>query len=56
VALDVIGWAVIEKWRRDNNLPSLAEAGREPTYIRVASELGLGIFDKNRISLREVNL
>lgn len=56
VALDVIGWALIEKWRRENNLPTLAEARREPTYIRVASELGLGVFDKNRISLREVSL
>jgi uncharacterized protein (DUF362 family) len=56
VALDVIGWEVIEKWRKENSLPTLREAGREPTYIRVASELGLGVFDKNRISLREVNL
>lgn len=56
VALDVIGWDVIEKWRKENNLPTLREASREPTYIRVASELGLGVFDKNRISLREVNL
>lgn len=56
VALDVIGWGVIEKWRKDNGLPTLKDAGREPTYIRVASELGLGIFDKNRITLREVTL
>ncbi|HSN97091.1 MAG TPA: DUF362 domain-containing protein [Candidatus Nanopelagicales bacterium] len=56
VAMDVIGWAVIEEWRRNNALPSLKEAGREPTYLRVACELGLGVYDKNRISLREVRL
>jgi len=56
VALDVIGWALIEKLRRDNSLPTLKDAGREPSYIKVASELGLGVFDKNRITLREVTI
>lgn len=56
VAQDVIGWGVIEKWRKDNDLPTLKDAGREPTYIRVAGELGLGVFDKNKIALREVAL
>jgi len=56
VAQDVIGWGVVEQWRKDNGLPTLRGAGREPTYIRIASELGLGIFDKNQISLREVSL
>ncbi|UQA61002.1 DUF362 domain-containing protein [Polyangium aurulentum] len=54
VAMDVIGWGVIEQWRKDNGLPTLKEAKREPTYIRIAGELGLGIYDKNRISMREV--
>jgi uncharacterized protein (DUF362 family) len=56
VAMDVIGWGVVEKHRRDNGLPTLKDAGREPTYIRVASELGLGVFDKNHIRLREVRI
>lgn len=56
VALDVLGWAVIEEHRKNNGLPSLKEAGREPTYLRVAGELGLGVFDKNRISLRDVKI
>ncbi len=56
VALDMIGWQLIEKIRKENGLPTLKEAAREPTYIRIASELGLGIFDKNRISMREVTL
>jgi uncharacterized protein (DUF362 family) len=56
VAMDVIGWGVVEQWRKDNKLPTLAEAGRDPSYIRVAGELGLGVYDKNRISMREVAL
>ncbi len=53
VALDVVGWQVVDKWRKDKNLPTLEQAKREPTYIRIASELGLGIADLNRIRLRE---
>jgi uncharacterized protein (DUF362 family) len=56
VAMDVIGWGVVEQWRKENSLPTLKSAGREPTYIRIASELGLGIYDKNRIHMREVSL
>jgi uncharacterized protein (DUF362 family) len=56
VALDVLGWAVVEEWRKNKQLPTLAEAGREPAYIRVASDLGLGVADKNRISLRDVKI
>jgi uncharacterized protein (DUF362 family) len=56
VAMDVLGWAVVEQHRRDNGLPSLKDAGREPTYIRTAGDLGLGVADKNRISLREVRI
>ncbi|MRG96841.1 DUF362 domain-containing protein [Polyangium spumosum] len=56
VAMDTLGWGIIEQWRKDNGLPTLKDAGREPTYIRIASELGLGVFDKNRISLREVTI
>lgn len=54
VALDVIGWQVVEKWRRDNGLPTLKDALREPTYIQNAADLGLGVFDKNHISMREL--
>jgi uncharacterized Fe-S center protein len=56
VALDVVGWALIEKLRKDNSLPTLKDAGREPSYIKIAGELGLGVFDKNRITLREVTI
>jgi uncharacterized protein (DUF362 family) len=56
VAMDVVGWAIVEDHRKNNGLPTLKEAGREPTYIRTAGDLGLGIADRNRISLREVTL
>jgi uncharacterized protein (DUF362 family) len=56
VAMDMIGWGVIEKWRKDKGLPTLAKAGREPTYIRLASDLGLGIADLNQIRMKEITL
>lgn len=56
VAMDIIGWGEVEKWRKDKNLPTLAAAKREPTYIRVAGELGLGIADKDQIRMREITL
>jgi len=56
VAMDTIGWGVVEKWRKENRLPTLKDADREPTYIQTAAELGLGVFDKNQLSLREVSI
>jgi uncharacterized protein (DUF362 family) len=56
VAMDVVGWGVVEKLRRDNGLPSLKEAGREPLYLKAAAELGLGVFDEASISVREIRL
>jgi uncharacterized protein (DUF362 family) len=56
VAMDVLGWSVVEQWRKDNGLPTLKDAGREPTYIHIAGELGLGVADKNRIALRDVKI
>ena len=56
VALDVVGWELVEKLRKDNGLPTLAGAGREPSYIRTASDLGLGVFDRQRIALHEATV
>jgi uncharacterized protein (DUF362 family) len=56
VAMDVVGWAVVEEWRKNNGLPTLKDAGREPTYIRTAGDLGLGVADKNRISVRDIKI
>jgi uncharacterized protein (DUF362 family) len=56
VAMDTIGVMEVEKWRKDKGLPTLAKAGRDPTYIRVAGELRLGVADKEQIRMREVTL
>lgn len=56
VAIDVIGWKVVEKLRKDNGLPTLEGAGRAPTYLKVAGELGLGIYDEKSIRFRDVTL
>ncbi len=56
VALDVIGWKVVEKLRKENGLSTLKAAGREPTYLKTAGELGLGVFDEKKIRLQDISL
>lgn len=53
VALDRMGWKLIEDMRCQKGLPSLAEAGREPTYIATAAALDLGTDNLEAIELRE---
>jgi uncharacterized protein (DUF362 family) len=38
VAVDLTGWKMIEEKRKEKNLPSLKEAGREPVYIYTAAD------------------
>lgn len=54
VAMDTIGWEVVEKLRAELNLKTLTEAGREPAYIKAAADLGLGVGDRSKITLKEV--
>jgi uncharacterized Fe-S center protein len=56
VAVDSIGWGEVEKARASFGLKSLKDEGREPTYIRSAESLGLGVADPKKITLREVTL
>jgi uncharacterized protein (DUF362 family) len=49
VALYFTGWKIIDSLRRESGLPTLAEAGREPGYIRTAARLGLGQADERLI-------
>ncbi len=51
VALDRVGWRMIEEKRAEHGLGSLAEVGREPTYIFTAadSKHRLGRADLNKI-------
>ncbi len=51
VAADTFGWEAIEQQRSERGLPTLCEAKREPTYIRTAEELGLGIGGRDRIEV-----
>lgn len=54
VAIDRIGWEVIEAKRRENNMPTLAEDNREPKYIFTAGNLGLGAANLNLIDYVEI--
>lgn len=56
VALDTVGWQVIEKARKENGMKTLAAVGREPKYIAKAASLGLGVHAESKISLKEVAL
>jgi len=53
VALDTVGWDIIEKQRKVNNLPSLKQANREPTYIATAADENhrLGCNDLGKIEV-----
>ncbi|MCK5267143.1 MAG: DUF362 domain-containing protein [Spirochaetes bacterium] len=58
VAVDSIGWKIIEAKRKEMKLKSLKEAGREPSYISIAAGSGynLGTNNINQISLVEEEL
>ena len=50
VAVDRIGLEMIERKRREVGMPPLKDVGREPGYIKTASERGLGVSDLGKIS------
>jgi hypothetical protein len=56
VALDTLGAELVDKLRAEAKLPDLKSAGRDPSYIRAAGMLGLGMHERDWISLREVTL
>jgi uncharacterized protein (DUF362 family) len=56
VALDRVGWEIIEKKRKEMNRPSLKEIGREPAYILTAGKKGLGQSDLAQIEWKKINL
>jgi uncharacterized protein (DUF362 family) len=56
VALDTVGWEIVEKLRAENKLKTLAAEGREPSYIKAAADLGLGIADRTKIQLKEITI
>jgi uncharacterized protein (DUF362 family) len=54
VAMDATGWDIVDKLRASLGLKSLADAGREPAYIKAAADLGLGVFERSQITVKEV--
>ena len=53
VAVDAVGWRLVERLRREKGLPTLAEDGRPPLYIQSAERLGLGRASESDIRLLE---
>ncbi|MBN2013343.1 DUF362 domain-containing protein [candidate division KSB1 bacterium] len=51
VAMDTVGWQIIEKKRAEQGMPPLTDVGRKPTYIATAGDErhGLGNSDMSRI-------
>ena len=56
VAMDTYGAMLVDKYRLDKGIKSLKDAKREASYIRVASDLGLGVGNLNDIRLREITI
>lgn len=56
VALDQVAYEILDGKRTEEGLPSLAEAGREPTYIATAADAGhrVGTNDPGRIDVIHV--
>lgn len=56
VAIDALGWQMIETKRREKGLPTLKAAGREPTYIATAADERhrLGCADLGKIKIVRV--
>jgi len=53
VAVDYLGWQMIEAKRQEMGLDSVAP---RPDFIRTAAELGLGVDDPTRIDLIDISL
>jgi uncharacterized protein (DUF362 family) len=56
VAMDTIGYELVEKARKDFGLKTLKDDGREPGYIALAAEIGLGVGDRAQIQLKEISI
>ncbi len=54
VAMDTMGWKVVEQARKDNKLKTLTQVGRAPKYIEKAADLGLGEHADAKIKMKTV--
>lgn len=51
VAMDTVGWNVVEHERKERGLKSLKDVAREPRYIQTAADFGLGAHHASDIRL-----
>jgi len=65
VALDHIGWEVIDAKRESAGMKKLVESlpdknstfvHRQPEHVEIAGALGLGVWERNKIDLRKVSV
>jgi uncharacterized protein (DUF362 family) len=56
VAMDTMGWKVVDDERKNRSLKSLKDSGREPRYIQTAADFGIGIGDLNKIKLQSYEI
>lgn len=54
IAIDTVGWQIIEARRKEVGLPPLAQVGRPVRYLQTAAQMGIGTNDPNRIKLVRV--
>jgi len=52
VAMDTVGWQVVDEERKKHNLRPLAEVLREPRYLHTAADFGLGVGQASAIQLK----
>lgn len=56
VALDRLGATLVDQFRSQHNMQSIAQRGDPARYIEHAAQLGLGIADPARITTRDVTV
>ncbi len=54
VAVDTVGWMLIERLRSTSGLPSLREEEREPSYLKTSQKMDLGTALKEQIEINEI--
>ena len=54
VALDRVGWQIIESKRKEKDFPDLATVGRKPEYILTAGQKGIGQSDLSKINWQKI--
>ena len=65
VALDRVGWKVIDEKRQQVGMKSIAESkpdahstflNRQPEHVEIAGALGLGEWDEKKVEIKRFNL